>query len=226
MKIMKQTLALGCLFITIFSSAILNTAEAQQNDHPFESEIKAYEQADAKQMPPENGILFVGSSSIRMWKSLEEHFPNKVVINRGFGGSTFTDLLHYMDRIVLPYKPQQIFVYEGDNDTFAGVRGSQIFDQFKIFTQRVHKTLPETEIIFISIKPSPSRSNIFNEMHRVNMLIKSYALLHPDVGYVDVFNPMLNASGGIRSDIFMEDNLHMNDKGYDLWQKVIRPYLD
>lgn len=222
MRHLLQRIAIITLFL--FLAAI--SAFGQQNNHPFASEIEAFEQADAKQMPPTNGILFVGSSSVRMWKSLEEDFPDKNVINRGFGGSTFADLLYYFDRLVLPYQPRQIFVYEGDNDTWTGVSMSKIFDQFKTFVTRVHQQMPETEIVFISIKPSPSRKKVFDEMHRANMLIKSYALLHDKVKYVDVFHPMLTESGAIKSDIFIEDNLHMNAKGYDIWQKIIRPYLD
>lgn len=212
------------LTFLVFFAAV--PASAQQNNRPFEAEIEAFEQADAERMPPADGILFVGSSSIRMWKSLEEDFPEKNVINRGFGGSTFADLLFYFDRVVLPYKPRQIFVYEGDNDTWAGVGISKIFEQFTTFVHRVHQQMPETEIVFISIKPSPSRKKVFDEMHRANMLIKSYALLHDKVQYADVFHPMLTETGAIKSDIFIEDNLHMNAKGYDIWQEVIRPYLD
>ena len=214
------------LVISFFALTLAQPAVAQQNDHPFEAEIQAFEQADAKQNPPRNAILFVGSSSIRMWKSLQEDFPDQEVINRGFGGSQFSDLLYYMDRIVLPYQPRQIFVYEGDNDIFAGVSASTVLRRFKLFVTQIQENLPGTEVVFISIKPSPSRKNVYEQMKRANMLIKSYAMLHHEVGYVDIFNPMLNSTGEIRSDIFKDDNLHMNAKGYDIWQRTIKPYLD
>ena len=212
--------------LSFFLLTISITAFAQQDDHPFELEIKAFKQADARQMPAAGGILFVGSSSVRMWKSLEQDFPENNVINREFGGSTFGDLLYYMDRIVPPYLPRQIFVYEGDNDVWAGVSISKIHDRFQTFVHRVHREMPETEIVFISIKPSPSRQKVFEKMHRANLLIKSYALMHDRVRFADVFSAMLTADGGIKPDIFIEDNLHMNAKGYDIWQRVIRPYLD
>ncbi len=200
---------------------------AQQSDqHPFEEEIEAFEQADRQDPPPKDAILFVGSSSIRMWKSLQEDFPEKKVINRGFGGSQFTDLLYYDDRIVFPYKPRQIFVYEGDNDINAGVSPQEVFDNFKTFVGRVNQKLPDTEIVFISIKPSPSRIDVFDEMKKANRMIKTYTEETKNVRYVDIFNPMLDDNGNIRPDIFIEDNLHMNDKGYDIWQRVIGPYLD
>lgn len=221
------TRGLNYLLILIMILGCSYPLFAQQSDqHPFEEEIEAFEQADQQNPPPEGAILFVGSSSIRMWKSLQEDFPNKKVINRGFGGSQFTDLLYYDDRIVIPYKPRQIFVYEGDNDINAGVSPQKVFEDFKTFVGRVNKKLPDTEIVFISIKPSPSRIDVFDEMKEANRMIETYTEETENVSYVDIFNPMLDDEGSIRSDIFIEDNLHMNDKGYDIWQRVIRPYLD
>lgn len=218
-----------CTFVCFIMLLFLSTSTpllAQQTTNPFEAEIKAFESADAQRMPPKDAILFVGSSSIRMWQSLEEDFADKAVINRGFGGSQFSDLLHYMDRIVIPYEPRQIFVYEGDNDVFAGVAPDTVLHHFKLFVSRIEEEFPDTEVLFISIKPSPSRINVFNEMKEANRLIKNYADRHVGVEYVDVFNPMLTDSGDIRSDIFIDDNLHMNAKGYDIWEEVIGPYLN
>lgn len=217
-----------CLLLLLAANVLTGSAYGQdpQNVNPFEAEIAAFEQADRQNPPPSHAILFVGSSSIRMWKSLENDYPGYAVINRGFGGSQFSDLLHFTDRIVLPYQPRQIFVYEGDNDINAGVTPGTVLQRFKTFVGRVQEQLPDTEIVFISIKPSPARRNVFGQMNSANMLVKSYALLTDGVRYADVFNPMLNGRGQIRGELFIEDELHMNARGYDVWERVIRPYLD
>lgn len=226
MNIILNRLFLSISILTLLFFYSTTPLAAQQNTNQFESEIEAFEKADAQQMPPENAILFVGSSSIRMWHSLGSDFPDKEVINRGFGGSQFSDLLFYMDRIVIPYEPRQIFVYEGDNDVYADLTPETILDDFKLFVSRVKDELPQTEVLFISIKPSPSRKNVFSEMKEANKLIKNYAESTPDVTYVDVFKPMLTESGDIRSDIFLGDNLHLNEKGYEIWKETILPYLN
>jgi lysophospholipase L1-like esterase len=211
-----------------FSPSLLTDLRAQEADttHAFENEIIAFEQSDKQNPPPENAILFTGSSSVRMWKSLQDDYPNYQVFNRGFGGSQFGDLLQYMDRIVLPYQPRKIFVYEGDNDVNAGVAPAQILEDFETFVSRIKQALPETEIVFISIKPSPSRAGVFDKMKEANGLIRNYAQHTAAVAYADVFNPMLDQQNNIRTDLFLEDELHMNAKGYDIWERAIRPYLD
>src|SRR5699024_2883120 len=215
----------------LYFLALSLVASAQQSavhtaSQPFAEQIEAFKKADRQKMPPKDAILFVGSSSIRQWTTLKEDFSNKEVMNRGFGGSQFSDLLRYDDQIVYPYKPRQIFIYEGDNDLNAGNSPEQVLQDFKAFVKRSRERLPETELVFISIKPSPSRIDLFEEMKEANQLIKAYSKETQNVRYADIFHAMLDEDGEIRADIFTEDMLHLNAKGYDLWERIIRPYLD
>src|SRR5699024_7674777 len=157
---------------------------------------------------------------------VRENLTNKQSIKRGFGWSKFSDLLRQCDHIVYHYKPRQIFIYEGDNDLNAGNSPEQVLQDFKAFVKRSRERLPETELVFISIKPSPSRIDLFEEMKEANQLIKAYSKETQNVRYADIFHAMLDEDGEIRADIFTEDMLHLNAKGYDLWERIIRPYLD
>jgi lysophospholipase L1-like esterase len=197
-------------------------------DDPYakwESDIKAFEAADKTNPPPGNAILFVGSSSIRMWKSLADDFQGLAVINRGFGGSQMADTLHFADRIVLPYRPKQILVYAGDNDLAAGKSPEQVLADFTAFVELVHRSLPKTPVAYIAIKPSPSRWKLADQMRATNRRIAALARSDKQVDFIDVFTPMLGEDGQPRPDLFLADNLHLNSKGYQLWRSIIRPRL-
>jgi lysophospholipase L1-like esterase len=192
----------------------------------WEAEIQKFESADRAQMPPTNAVLFVGSSSIRMWTNLPQAFPNVKTIRRGFGGSQMADATHFADRIVIPYKPRQVFVYEGDNDLAAGKSPEQVVNDFKEFVAKVHKALPKTKISYISVKPSPSREKLRDKALAVNGAIKKLAHWNSRIEYIDVWNPMLGEDGKPRPDIFVADKLHMNAKGYEIWREVISRKID
>lgn len=192
----------------------------------FADQIAAFAESDREDPPPEGAVLFVGSSSIRMWEQLDTDFPGATVVNRGFGGSHFSDLLHYLDELVLQYEPRLIFVYEGDNDVAAGKSARRVFEDFRTFVERVRSELPETHIGFVAVKPSPSRWEIADTMRAVNERIRSFTLWRPNLEFVDVFDPMLGNDGRPRSEIFLDDDLHMNRAGYRLWAKIVRPYVE
>lgn len=196
-------------------------AQSQQ----WEADIEAFEAADEAEPPPKGGVLFVGSSSIRMWTTLASDFPSVPVINRGFGGSELTDVIHFADRIVLPYDPGMIFLYEGDNDIANGASAVELAAAFDRFVQLVRQRLPETRIAFIAIKPSPSRLQMMGEMKKANELIREQAASDDRLEYVDVFTPMLDADGQPRSELFLDDALHLNEDGYALWKEIVAPYL-
>lgn len=187
----------------------------------WEPEIQKFETADKSQMPPKGAILFVGSSSIRLWTNLVESFPKKKVIQRGFGGSTMADALHFTDRIVLPYEPKEILVYEGDNDLAAGKAPEVVAAEFRQLVEKVHAKLPKTKVWFISVKPSPSRAKLEAKARALNGEIEWWSKAQKRVGYIDVWNPMLGPDGAPRPDIFREDKLHMNAQGYEIWTKII-----
>jgi len=194
-------------------------------DAPFEKEIRAFEASDAKQPPPKNAILFVGSSSIRFWTTLAEDFPNVPVINRGFGGSEIADSTRYADRIVIPYHPKQIVMYAGDNDIAKGKSPQQVADDFKAFVEKVRAALPDMPISYICIKPSIQRWKLVDKIREADRLIREYASGQKNIDYIDVFTPMLDEQSMPRKELFREDGLHLNREGYKLWVSLVRPVL-
>lgn len=213
------------LLISLLTLLWIYAPQACAQSQQWEAQIQAFEAADEADPPPKGGVLFIGSSSIGMWTTLATDFPSVPVINRGFGGSELTDVLHFADRIVLPYEPDMIFLYEGDNDVANGVSAAEVAAAFDRFVQVVRRRLPETRIAFIAIKPSPSRVQMMSEMKKANELIREQAASDELVEYVDVFTPMLDADGQPRPELFLEDALHMNEDGYALWKEIVAPYL-
>ena len=205
----------------------VSLAQPQKPPGPetWEPAIKKFE-ANDRQHPPEKGaVLFIGSSSIRMWENLAEDFPDVKVVNRGFGGSQIADSTHYAGRIIVPYRPRMIVLYAGDNDLANGKSADQVSDEFKEFVDRVRKELPSVKIAFISIKPSPARWPLVKQMQSANEKIRTYVGTHKGLFYIDVFAPMLR-DGDVRKELFGEDGLHMNRAGYKLWSSIVRPYLN
>lgn len=191
----------------------------------WEKEIGAFETGDQSHPAPQNGILFIGSSSIRLWKSLDTDFPGAPVINRGFGGSQIIDSVYYADRIVIPYHPRLIIFYAGGNDINAGKSPQQVFADYALFVERVHHALPATRIAFISIAPNPARWVQVDKVREANRLIQDYSRHTPHLEFIDVFPAMLGPDGQPKPDIYREDRLHMNPKGYAIWQAIIGPRL-
>ena len=169
--------------------------------------------------------MFVGSSSIRLWNTLAEDFPGVPVVNRGFGGSELSDALRFADRIVLPYRPRMVVVYAGDNDLWAGETPQQVFEDFRALVRTIHDELPRTRVAFIAVKPSVARWRIEGEVRRTNQLIREFAAADPRVDYIDIFTPMLGADGRPRPELFVDDGLHLNARGYELWKSVVAPFL-
>jgi lysophospholipase L1-like esterase len=192
----------------------------------FQSEIDELTNKDRIEATGQGGIMFLGSSSIRMWKSLEQDFEGYPVYNLGFGGSHTSDVLYYFQDLVLPYKPSLIIFYEGDNDLASGKSPSEVFSEFKTFHQWVRRDLAGTKIGFISVKPSPSRWNLKNEYKKLNERILSYSRKKADIFFIDVCKPMMGENGKPQPGLFLSDSLHMNEKGYDLWEKQVRPFIE
>ncbi|HXT38557.1 MAG TPA: SGNH/GDSL hydrolase family protein [Candidatus Angelobacter sp.] len=203
----------------------VSRAQTNPGSTKWESEIRAFEAADRTSPPPTGAVLFIGSSSIRLWKSLAQDFPGFKVLNRGFGGSQIADSTAFADRIVLPYKPKVIVLYAGDNDIAAGRSPEQVLADFKAFVNKVRGGLPRARIVFLSIKPSPSRWQFVEKIRAANNLVENFCNHEKRLAYIDVFNPMLGRDGSPRAELFGEDKLHMNAKGYALWTSIIRPRL-
>ncbi len=160
-----------------------------------------------------------------MWKTLPTDFPEVATINRGFGGSQIVDSIYFASRIVHPYAPKKIFLYAGDNDIAKGKSAKIVLRDFKRFVKVVHDKQPETEIHFIAIKPSISRWQLADEMAHANKLVKAYSERHPKLNYVDIWTPMLNDSGKPGAHLFLDDGLHLNRSGYEIWVKAVAPFL-
>lgn len=196
----------------------------QVSNPAWEADMQRFEAADAQSPPPRNGVLFIGSSSIRFWDTLAQDFPGVPVINRGFGGSELRDSTWYADRIIVPYAPRRVLIYAGDNDLNAGRTPQQLRADFIAFVERVRRDLPKTKLAYISTKPSPSRAHLLATQRQANALIQAEAKRY-GVDYIDIFTPMLDATGQPDESLFIEDRLHMNRAGYLIWQREIAPYL-
>ncbi|HEU4458986.1 MAG TPA: SGNH/GDSL hydrolase family protein [Methylibium sp.] len=188
--------------------------------------FEAFDAADRAAAPKPGGVLFVGSSSIRLWNDLEQQFEDPVaVVKRGFGGSRLQDTTDHLRRLVLPYKPRVVVVYAGDNDLAEGRSPQQVFKSFEDFVEGVHAELPATRIAFVSIKPSPLRLALMRSAEETNARIAAFCRNDPRLDYINVWSPMLGNDGRPREELFLPDRLHLNAQGYALWKSVIARHL-
>lgn len=211
----------------LFNVVILATASvlAQSQPHAFENEIRAFEASDKTNPPPKHAILFLGSSSIRMWKTLAQDFPEYHVINRGFGGSQIADSVYFAERVVVPYQPRVIVFYAGVNDINAGKSAEAVFDDFKTFFSKVRATLPATKVAFIAAAPNPARWKQIDRVRELNRLVRDYAAYRTGLSFVDVHSAMLGTDGQPKPDIYIADELHMNARGYAIWKRLVADHL-
>jgi lysophospholipase L1-like esterase len=205
---------------------VLTRSDQTENLDRFEAEIKAFEYADSQQMPPTGAILFTGSSSIRMWETLAEDFAPLPVINRGFGGSTLPEVMHYSKRIIYKYEPKLIVLYCGENDIAEGDPATKVFQDFKKFIGETEKNLAGVPIVFISAKPSPDRWKLWRQYVQFNELAERFATARPNVHYVDISGTLLGKNGEPDASLFIQDGLHMNRRGYAKWVEVLQPFLE
>ncbi len=191
----------------------------------WQKEILAFGKQDAQKTPPEHPIVFTGSSSIRRWQTLAEDFPGLPVMNRGFGGSEVFDSFNYAHLTVIQYKPRLVVFYAGGNDINGGKTPQRVLEDFKAFVTKVHGALPECRISYISNAPNPSRWKLIDKMIEANRLMEEYAKTDARLQFINVYPHMLGPDGKPKPDIFVEDGLHMNAKGYAIWKEVVGPYL-
>lgn len=206
---------------------LVSTLIVAQEKPAFWNDIENFKTLNKENPPPKNAILFVGSSSFTMWKDVGEYFPDKTIINRGFGGSSLFDLNFYSDELLKPYQPNQIVIYCGEND-FAGnekLKPRQVFNRYKHFYAEIRKYYPTIPVDYVSIKLSPSREHLWPKFVATNALIKKFMDKQPNAEYIDITKAMNDSSGKIRKDLFLEDMLHMKPEGYQLWKKEMEPYL-
>jgi lysophospholipase L1-like esterase len=220
---MKQILT--CLFSLLL--VFIHNESLLAQKPPLYDEIQQFKKQDSASFPPKNAIVFVGSSSFRKWQDVQSYFPGYTIINRGFGGSTLPDVIRYANDIITPYHPKQVVIYCGDNDLASSdsITPAIVLNRFKQLFNVVRKKLPNANITFVSIKPSPSRAKLMTRMRQTNALIKSFLKTKRNTDYIDVFDPMLAPNRKPIPGIFVEDSLHMNAKGYAIWKKAIEPHL-
>lgn len=201
--------------------------EAFAQAAPFYNDIRAYKSQDSISFPQKQAILFIGSSSFTKWKDVQDYFPRHSIVNRAFGGSSLPDVIRYRDEIIFPYQPAQIVIYCGENDIAGNdsVTGKIVFNRFKTLFQLIRDKLPQVRISYVSMKPSPSRKKYWPEIIRGNGLIKNFLKSKYRTDFIDVYHKMFDKEGNVITNIFVEDSLHMNARGYVIWQKVIEPYL-
>lgn len=226
MKTIHITMRWLCL--SLLGSLTLHADEpkAAERPHPsrWEEDIQKFEKADQETPPREGGIVFIGSSSIRMW-DLGNSFPDANIVNRGFGGSWIQDSSAFAARILLPHRPQVIALYAGDNDVAGGLTSEAVFDDYVIFADWVHENLPEAELIYISIKPSISRKALWPTMRDANEQIEKRCENRDNEHFADIARPMLGDEGELDPKLFLDDNLHLSESGYAIWTDVMQPLL-
>lgn len=206
------------------ASSAVATADAYGRAAQFEAEIAAFEAADRRRAPDPGGVVFTGSSSIRLWPSLESAFAVPA-LNRGFGGSQLPDVVHFAPRIVLPYRPKLVVLYAGDNDIAAGRTPAQVLADYEAFVRRVRASDPAMRIVYVSIKPSPSRWQHVDAMREANALVAGAIARDSLAAFADVFTPMLGADGRPRPELYLADSLHMTPAGYVLWRERLEPLV-
>jgi len=212
--------------ITVFIAIVVTCTGVLAQDPPYFNEIQAFKKQDSAHFPAKNSILFVGSSSFNFWKDMHDYFPGYPLINRGFGGSSLTDVIRYAPDIIYPYEPKQIVIYCGENDLAVENATPQIvLDRVKTLFNMIRSKFKNVPVLYVSIKPSPSRAHLMPVMVSSNKLIKAFLNRQQKAIFVDVYSKMLQKDGKPRTDIFTADNLHMNAKGYAIWKKEIESKL-
>lgn len=191
----------------------------------WQADIDRLTTDDATHRPAPRGVVFVGSSSIRLWKTLKDDFPGQHIIQRGFGGSHLAHTLHFADRIILPYAPSAVVVYAGENDLADGRTPEEVLGDFQALQVKIATALPHARLIYLSIKLSPSRTRIHDAVRRANALIEAACATDPRCVFVDVATPMLAADGSFRPELYAGDRLHLSPAGYALWRTLLTPHL-
>ena len=217
----------GALVAPLFFAATLPVLAAEYPDpERYRAAIDAFAAQAGDSPPPAGAIVATGSSSMRGWHGrIAEDLAPLAIVPRGFGGSNMADVVHFVDELVLRYKPRAVLLYEGDNDAALGATPAQILSHFDAFAAAIHEALPATRIYILAVKPSLARWQLWPTMQAANAGLAERAAADPRLTFIDVATPMLNDAGEPRPNIFVEDGLHMNGAGYDIWRDAVRPVL-
>lgn len=224
MSLSKYLLFLFFLTNQLVSLQAQEKTQKPRNHEQWARQIAAFEEKDKNIPPAKNGIVFAGSSTMVFWKT-DKAFPDLPVINRGFGGSYLSDSIYFAPRIITKYEPKTVLVYAGDNDLAGGVTPAQLTKDFQDFVKLIHDKLPKTRILFISVKPSIKRWELFDKQKEANRMIEDLCKQDGRLRYVDIVSPLLDTSGKPRKELLRDDGLHLNDKGYEVLNGIVRPLL-
>ena len=211
------------LFLTILFLTYATVAQNYQNE--WNDEINAFDELNGDS-PLQGGVLFTGSSSIRFWKDPIKDFNNPNILNRGFGGSQLIDLVENFDRVILQYHPAKIVIYSGDNDVQAGKSAEIVYGNFCTLYGMIKAELPDAKVYYIAIKPSLNRWSKVLEMKKANTMINEFLNTKSNAFFVDIFSPMIGLEGKPQKKWFIEDGLHMTNEGYELWTKILSPFIN
>jgi len=214
--------------LLLFLLAGFSVKTFAQKGFPYDNEIRDFKHQDSLSFPKPNGILFIGSSSFRLWSDLEQRFPAKPIVKRGVGGCELSNIVNfYTPYILFPYHPRKIFIYAGENDIAYGHSADSVLVNFRKLYRMIRQKLPKTQIYYLSIKPSPSRVKYQADDLKANAQVKNYIKNRRNCKYIDV-NESIYKPGTTQPDssLFKPDYLHLNSKGYDRWQKVLEPYVN
>lgn len=222
---MKKLIYIANILFCLAPLTVFAQPQSASQGEKWEQKIKRYERQDSLTRPAPNLVLFVGSSTIENWKTLSDDFPDHLLLNRGVSGTKTIDLYNFRKRLIEPYQPKQIFIYEGDNDIGLGWKTDAIITQFKQLIEAVRESKPQAEIVLISVKLSPNRLKDKLQIEEVNELLKAYLATVPNTRYADVYTPMLTAEGTLIGEYYRADGLHLTPAGYDVWKKVIGEFL-
>ena len=220
-----KNIALLLVFWVIFNLA----GFAQNTNNPeavWEKSILQFEKQDSVSFPKTDGILFLGSSSFTIWRDVQNNFPGKNIINRGFGGSQMSDVLYFKERLILPYHPKQLVIYEGENDIAAGEKPDSILSELNRLVKWTRKQIPGIRICVVSMKPSPRRWELKETMLEMNNCLKQFASENKDVSFVNIWDVLLGSDGKPVKENYLDDTLHLNSNGYKIWQKALAPFLN
>lgn len=218
---MKSIIRLAVLFALFISSGELLAQPA------FWDDIQHFKKVDSLEAPPANPVLLIGSSTFTRWQKVQNDFPGYTILNRGFGGSSFPDLKRYADDIIFRYDPKQVVIYCGDNDLAGSdtITAQTVFNRFAELFQLIRQRYPKVAIAFVSIKPSPSRWHLRDKAMQTNQMIRTWLSMKKNSAYINIWDAMLGPDGKPLDDIFVEDKLHMNEKGYEIWKRLMQPHL-
>jgi lysophospholipase L1-like esterase len=210
------------LILLLFCTSFFVNA---QENRPFYNEISNFKKQDSLKFPPKNAVLFIGSSTFTNWKDAQKYFPNHLILNRGFGGSSLPHVIEYANDIIFPYQPKQIVIYCGENDFTGNASAQVVVNRVKQLIDLIRAKYPKVHLAYISIKPSPSREKYLSQMVTSNKMIAEMIGTMKRAKFINTYDAMFTPDGKIMNDIFLKDNLHMNAKGYAIWAKIMEPYL-